>query len=53
MIFIGSNMAFIAQCCHNKKVVQFGHHLGLCFALHTALLSGAHVRILDLFNPKM
>jgi malonyl-CoA/methylmalonyl-CoA synthetase len=28
------------------------HVHGLCFALHTALLSGAHVRLLDQFNPE-
>ena len=28
------------------------HVHGLCFALHTALLSGAHVRMLDQFSPE-
>lgn len=28
------------------------HVHGLCFALHTALLSGAHVRMLDQFKPE-
>jgi malonyl-CoA/methylmalonyl-CoA synthetase len=29
------------------------HVHGLCFALHTALFSGAHVRMLDQFNPEI
>lgn len=34
--------------CH---ALPLFHVHGLCFALHTALLSGAHVRILDPFKP--
>jgi malonyl-CoA/methylmalonyl-CoA synthetase len=35
--------------CH---ALPLFHVHGLCFALHTALLSGAHVRMLDQFKPK-
>lgn len=35
--------------CH---ALPLFHVHGLCFALHTALLSGAHVRLLDQFNPE-
>jgi malonyl-CoA/methylmalonyl-CoA synthetase len=35
--------------CH---ALPLFHVHGLCFALHTALLSGAHVRMLDQFNPQ-
>lgn len=35
--------------CH---ALPLFHVHGLCFALHTALLSGAHVRMLDQFNPE-
>ncbi len=35
--------------CH---VLPLFHVHGLCFALHTALLSGAHVRMLDGFRPE-
>ncbi len=34
--------------CH---ALPLFHVHGLCFALHTALLAGAHVRMLDQFNP--
>jgi malonyl-CoA/methylmalonyl-CoA synthetase len=34
--------------CH---ALPLFHVHGLCFALHTALLSGAHVRLLDRFQP--
>ena len=34
--------------CHTLPLF---HVHGLCFALHTALLSGAHVRLLDVFRP--
>jgi len=34
--------------CH---ALPLFHVHGLCFAMHTALLSGAHVRMLDQFNP--
>jgi malonyl-CoA/methylmalonyl-CoA synthetase len=35
--------------CH---ALPLFHVHGLCFALHTALLSGAHVRLLDQFQPE-
>lgn len=35
--------------CH---ALPLFHVHGLCFALHTALFSGAHVRMLDQFNPE-
>ncbi len=35
--------------CH---ALPFFHVHGLCFALHTALLAGAHVVMLDLFSPQ-
>jgi malonyl-CoA/methylmalonyl-CoA synthetase len=35
--------------CH---ALPLFHVHGLCFALHTALLSGAHVRLLDQFKPQ-
>jgi len=35
--------------CH---ALPLFHVHGLCFALHTALLSGAHVRMLDQFRPE-
>mgnify|MGYP001814445332 FL=1 len=35
--------------CH---ALPLFHVHGLCFALHTALLSGAHVRMLDQFKPE-
>lgn len=35
--------------CH---ALPLFHVHGLCFALHTALLSGAHVRLLDQFRPE-
>lgn len=35
--------------CH---ALPLFHIHGLCFALHTALLSGAHVRMLDRFSPE-
>jgi len=35
--------------CH---ALPLFHVHGLCFALHTALLSGAHVRLLDQFKPE-
>ena len=35
--------------CHSLPLF---HVHGLCFALHTALLSGAHVRLLDQFKPQ-
>jgi len=35
--------------CH---ALPLFHVHGLCFALHTALFSGAHVRMLDLFKPE-
>jgi len=35
--------------CHTLPLF---HVHGLCFALHTALLSGAHVRLLDQFKPE-
>ena len=35
--------------CH---VLPLFHIHGLCFALHTSLLSGAHVRMLDRFDPQ-
>jgi len=35
--------------CH---ALPLFHVHGLCFALHTALLSGAHVRMLDRFKPE-
>jgi malonyl-CoA/methylmalonyl-CoA synthetase len=35
--------------CHTLPLF---HVHGLCFALHTALLSGAHVRMLDQFKPE-
>jgi malonyl-CoA/methylmalonyl-CoA synthetase len=34
--------------CH---ALPLFHIHGLCFALHTALLTGAHTRMLDQFNP--
>jgi malonyl-CoA/methylmalonyl-CoA synthetase len=34
--------------CH---ALPLFHVHGLCFALHTALFSGAHVRLLDAFDP--
>ena len=34
--------------CH---ALPLFHVHGLCFALHTALLSGAHVIMLDAFDP--
>jgi malonyl-CoA/methylmalonyl-CoA synthetase len=36
--------------CH---ALPLFHVHGLCFALHTALLSGAHVCMLDRFDPKL
>lgn len=36
--------------CH---ALPLFHVHGLCFALHTALLSGAHLLMLDRFNPKI
>jgi malonyl-CoA/methylmalonyl-CoA synthetase len=36
--------------CH---ALPLFHVHGLCFALHTALLSGAHVRMLDRFDPQL
>ncbi len=36
--------------CH---ALPLFHVHGLCFALHTALLSGAHVRLLDQFKPEI
>ena len=36
--------------CH---ALPLFHVHGLCFALHTALLSGAHVSMLDRFDPKL
>lgn len=36
--------------CH---ALPLFHVHGLCFALHTALLSGGHVRLLDAFEPKI
>jgi malonyl-CoA/methylmalonyl-CoA synthetase len=35
--------------CHTLPLF---HVHGLCFALHTALFSGAHVRMLDAFKPQ-
>ena len=35
--------------CH---ALPFFHVHGLCFALHTALLAGAHVVMLDMFSPQ-
>jgi malonyl-CoA/methylmalonyl-CoA synthetase len=35
--------------CH---ALPFFHVHGLCFALHTALIAGAHVVMLDLFSPQ-
>lgn len=35
--------------CH---ALPLFHVHGLCFALHTALLAGAHVVMMDLFSPK-
>lgn len=35
--------------CH---ALPLFHVHGLCFALHTALLSGSHVRLLDQFRPE-
>jgi len=35
--------------CH---ALPFFHVHGLCFALHTALLAGAHVVMLDVFSPQ-
>ncbi len=35
--------------CH---ALPFFHVHGLCFALHTALISGAHVKLLDRFSPQ-
>ncbi|MBF0277001.1 MAG: AMP-binding protein [SAR324 cluster bacterium] len=35
--------------CH---VLPLFHVHGLCFALHTSLLCGAHVRMLDVFKPE-
>jgi malonyl-CoA/methylmalonyl-CoA synthetase len=35
--------------CH---ALPLFHVHGLCFALHTVLLSGGHVRMLDLFRPE-
>ena len=35
--------------CHTLPLF---HVHGLCFALHTALFSGAHVRLLDAFSPQ-
>ena len=35
--------------CH---ALPLFHVHGLCFALHTALISGAHVVMLDMFNPE-
>jgi malonyl-CoA/methylmalonyl-CoA synthetase len=36
--------------CH---ALPLFHVHGLCFALHTALLSGAHICMLDRFDPKL
>ena len=36
--------------CH---ALPLFHVHGLCFALHTALLAGAHVVMLDLFSPQL
>ncbi|OQY49833.1 MAG: hypothetical protein B6230_07465 [Desulfobacteraceae bacterium 4572_89] len=36
--------------CHTLPLF---HVHGLCFALHTALISGAHVVVLDMFAPKI
>ncbi len=35
--------------CH---ALPFFHVHGLCFALHTALISGAHIKLLDRFSPQ-